>query len=97
MSEVDNRLTRTIEVPSWMVNLFVALMSVLAGGATLTVSFTVHHVFNLSQEQGELKRVQAAHDVKQTDIVSAVNGLQRSLGELSADVKSLQRLVENMP
>lgn len=101
---LDDRLTRTISVPAWMVNLCVALLSVLAGGATLTVSFTVNHVFTLSQEQGEIKRVQAAQEVKQQDVVAAVNGLQKSLGEVSADVsevsadvKTLQRMVESMP
>jgi ABC-type sugar transport system substrate-binding protein len=92
---IDDRLTRSVIVPTWMVYLFTSLMSILSAGAVGTVCTTVHHVFVLSQNQGEIKRDVAALKVKETDIVSALNNITKQVADVAFDVKQLQRDMGN--
>lgn len=97
MSETDDRLTRTIAVPSWMVYLLSALLTVLSSGAVATVCITVNWVFILSQEQGDLKRDLSAMQVKEADVVAALSSLNRAVADVSSDVKQLQRELDKLP
>lgn len=97
MNEPDDRLTRTTAIPTWMLYSLNALLSVLASGAVATIVITVNWVFVLSQEQGNIKRDVAALQVKEADFTAAFAGINRTLADVSADLKHIQRELDKGP
>lgn len=97
MSE-PSQFTRTTAVPTWMVHLMTAFLTVLSAGAVGTLVSLVNWGFWLQHEVGELKREQGSSQVKQADFTAAINSLQievrTQMNSLKDDVQALQRTVD---
>lgn len=105
MAEADDRVTRTMAVPAWMVYGAVSLIVVLSGGPVGQLVMVSHHVYENHREQAkvnlEVAKQFADHDrdlatqrQKQDDILHAVKSLGTDLQELN---KTVAVLTSRMP
>lgn len=85
----DDRITRTVGVPAWMVAGATLLICVLAGGPIGQVVMLSHHVYELQERLASTERTIAAMGVKQDDIMHAMKSMNTELQELNRSMAIL--------
>lgn len=93
MPQADNKIIRTIAVPSWMVWGGTALICVLSGGPVGQLVMVSHHVYTLQERLADTERKVAADGVKQDDIVHALQDVRKEVHELNRSVAILNTKV----
>lgn len=105
MADTDDRVTRTMAIPAWMVYGAMMLISLLAGGPVGQLVMLSHHVYEnhsnqakhnieTAQKISNLERDVAMQGQKQDDILHAVKSLGTDLQELN---KTVAVLTSRMP
>lgn len=84
MSDDDSRLTRTTQVPSWMVQLAVWTIGSLGAGACLTVGGLVVWAFSIEKRVSTL-------ETSSTVVVNSITAIGAKIDRQTDAIQQLQR------